>query len=110
MDDRVRRPSAEIDDRRRRLNERLRAAFIGGAEEDSRRRLGRGLTAEELKRGCGSIRVTWRLTMTSARRGVLDQVSGREAPKPVGPCQFLTPAGKPCQKRRPLPRRRPLVL
>ena len=37
-------------DRRRRLNERLRQAFIDGAEEDSRRRLGRGLTAEELER------------------------------------------------------------
>ena len=37
-------------DRRRRLNERLRHAFIEGAEEDSRRRLGRGLTAEELER------------------------------------------------------------
>jgi hypothetical protein len=33
-----------------RLNERLRAEFIAGAEEDSRRRLGRGLTREELKR------------------------------------------------------------
>jgi len=37
-------------ERRRRLNERLRAAFIAGAEEDSRRRLERGLTAEELER------------------------------------------------------------
>jgi len=32
------------------LNERLRQAFIEGAETDSRRRLGRGLTAEELER------------------------------------------------------------
>lgn len=32
------------------LNARARAAFIEGAEEDSRRRLGRGLTAEELER------------------------------------------------------------
>ena len=38
------------DDRRARLNQRLRQAFIEGAEEDSRRRLGRGLTAEELER------------------------------------------------------------
>lgn len=38
------------DDRRVRLNERLRQAFIEGAEEDSRRRLGRGLTVEELER------------------------------------------------------------
>ena len=37
-------------DRRVRLNERLRAAFIEGAEEDSQRRLGRGLTVEELER------------------------------------------------------------
>jgi hypothetical protein len=37
-------------DPRRRLNHRLRAAFIAGAEEDSRRRLGRGLTREELER------------------------------------------------------------
>jgi hypothetical protein len=33
-----------------RLNERLRAAFLAGAEEDSQRRLGRGLTVEELER------------------------------------------------------------
>jgi len=32
------------------LERRLRAAFIQGAEEDSRRRLGRGLTREELER------------------------------------------------------------
>ena len=37
-------------DRRARLNQRLRRAFIDGAEEGSRRRLGRGLTAEEMKR------------------------------------------------------------
>jgi hypothetical protein len=37
-------------DRRARLNQRLRQAFIEGAEEDSRRRLGRGLVAEELER------------------------------------------------------------
>jgi hypothetical protein len=35
--------------RRRRLNERLRASFISGAEEESRRRLGRGLTRDELE-------------------------------------------------------------
>ena len=33
-----------------RLSERLRQAFIEGAETDSLRRLGRGLTAEELRR------------------------------------------------------------
>jgi hypothetical protein len=43
----VARPNQE---RRTRLNQRLRQAFIAGAEEDSRRRLGRGLTAEELER------------------------------------------------------------
>ena len=32
------------------LNQRLRQAFIEGAVDDSRRRLGRGLTAEELER------------------------------------------------------------
>ena len=32
------------------LNRRLRREFIAGAEEDSRRRLGRGLTAAELER------------------------------------------------------------
>jgi hypothetical protein len=36
------------------LNQRLRQAFVEGAEEDSRRRLGRGLTADELER------VLWR--------------------------------------------------
>lgn len=33
-----------------RLNQRLRQAFLAGAEEDSRHRPGRGLTAEELVR------------------------------------------------------------
>jgi hypothetical protein len=37
-------------DRRAHLNRRLGQAFIEGAEEDSRRRLGSGLTAEELER------------------------------------------------------------
>jgi len=41
---------ADADERRERLNERLRLAYIEGAEEDSRRRLGRGLTAGELER------------------------------------------------------------
>jgi hypothetical protein len=36
--------------RRSALNRRLRIAFISGAEEDSRSRLGRGLSEEELKR------------------------------------------------------------
>jgi hypothetical protein len=42
-------PGRADHDRRIRLNPRLRQAFIEG-EEDSRRRLGRGLTAEELER------------------------------------------------------------
>ena len=37
-------------ERRERLNQHLRAPFLEGAEEDSRRRLGRGLTSEELER------------------------------------------------------------
>lgn len=32
------------------LNRRLRMEFLAGADEDSRRRLGHGLTAEELER------------------------------------------------------------
>ena len=43
-------PPGATDERRERVNERLRQAFIEGAEEDTRRRLGRGLTAEELER------------------------------------------------------------
>ena len=42
--------STLADDRRARLNKRLRQAFIDGAESDSRRRLSRGLTLEELER------------------------------------------------------------
>src|SRR5215203_4953128 len=37
-------------ERRADLNRRLMAAFVEGAEEDSRRRLGRGLTEDELDR------------------------------------------------------------
>ena len=36
--------------RRSALNRRLRIAFIAGAEERSRRELGRGLSEEELRR------------------------------------------------------------
>jgi hypothetical protein len=43
-------PRDAVDERRARLNQRLRQAFIEGAEVDSRRRLGRGLMAEELGR------------------------------------------------------------
>jgi hypothetical protein len=37
-------------ERRRRLNERLRAEWIAGAEEEGRRRTGRAMTADELER------------------------------------------------------------
>ena len=48
----VKRPERPIDpaDWQRQMNLRLRAEFIAGAEEESRRRLGRGLTAAELAR------------------------------------------------------------
>lgn len=39
-----------VQDRRRRLNERLRAEWIAGAEEEWRRQTGRPMTAEELER------------------------------------------------------------
>ena len=42
--------SRDTVEQRKRLNERLRAEFLAGAEEDSRRRLGRGLTRAELER------------------------------------------------------------
>jgi hypothetical protein len=47
MDDRGENSRSEV---RKRLNERLRAEFLAGAEEQSRRRLGRGLTREEVER------------------------------------------------------------
>jgi hypothetical protein len=37
-------------ERRRRLNERLRAEFVAGAEVDWRKRTGRPMTAAELER------------------------------------------------------------
>lgn len=48
----VKRPERPIDpaDWQRRMNLRLRAEFIAGTEEDSRKRLRRGLTKEELER------------------------------------------------------------
>jgi hypothetical protein len=36
--------------RRREFNRRIRAAFIAGAEEQSRREVGRGLSEEKLQR------------------------------------------------------------
>jgi hypothetical protein len=46
------RPSRRSDpaERGRRLNERLRAEFLAGAEAEWRNRTGRPMTAEELKR------------------------------------------------------------
>ena len=44
------RESLESPARRQVLNRRLRIAFIAGAEESSRSRLGRGLSEEELRR------------------------------------------------------------
>jgi len=46
----MRTPTNSVGVRCSRADKRVREAFIGGAEEDSRRRLGRGLTAEELQR------------------------------------------------------------
>jgi len=50
VDDLKARAASPDMERRERLNQRLRRAFIAGAEADSRRRLGRGLTTEELER------------------------------------------------------------
>ena len=44
------RQPTESASRRSALNRRLLIAFIAGAEEDSRSRLGRGLSEEELRR------------------------------------------------------------
>ena len=48
----MKRPERPIDpaDWQRKMNARLRLDFIAGAEEDSRKRLGRGLTKDELDR------------------------------------------------------------
>jgi hypothetical protein len=54
VDDLKARAASADKERLKRLNKRLRAALVEGAEEDSRRRLGRGLTVEELER------VLWR--------------------------------------------------
>ena len=43
-------PSVGAAEHRRHLNRQLRAAFLAGAEEDAQRRLGRGLSAEELQK------------------------------------------------------------
>ena len=42
--------AVETPDRWRRLNERLRAEYIAGAEEEWRKRTGRPMTAGELER------------------------------------------------------------
>ena len=49
MDQPPRQPTGSAS-RRSALNRRLRIAFIAGAEERSRRELGRGLSEEELER------------------------------------------------------------
>ena len=60
--------AADVDqERRERLNERLRHAFLEGAEEDSRRRLGRGLSAEELEQ------ILWRYPGEVLERGEDDR-------------------------------------
>ncbi len=43
-------PDHLIDQRRKRLNERVRAEWIAGADEEWRKRTGRPMTAEELAR------------------------------------------------------------
>jgi hypothetical protein len=48
VDDLKARAASADQERRDRLNPRLRQSFVAGAEEVSRRRLGRGLTAEEM--------------------------------------------------------------
>ena len=50
MDELKARAASADQEGRERQNKRLRAAFLEGAEENSRRRLGRGLTSEELER------------------------------------------------------------
>jgi len=42
--------SDDAQQRHRRLNERLRAEFIAGAEAEWRKRTGRAMTSEELER------------------------------------------------------------
>ena len=49
MEDPKKRTANADQERRARLNQRLRQSFIEGAEVDMRRLLGRGLTAEELE-------------------------------------------------------------
>jgi hypothetical protein len=50
LDDRLRGVPKPDGGRLEELNRRLRHAYLDGTEEHSRRRLGRGLTAEELER------------------------------------------------------------
>jgi hypothetical protein len=68
-------PPADGDQgRRANLNRRLRQAFLEGAEEDSRRRLGRGLTPRSWSGCCGAIRGMCR--SAGGRRGE-PQISSR---------------------------------
>ena len=50
LDDRLRGVPKPDGGRLEELNRRLRQAYLQGAEEDSQKRLGRGLTGEELER------------------------------------------------------------
>jgi hypothetical protein len=54
------------------LNRRLRLEFLAGAEEDSWRRLGRGLTADEQER------VLWRYPGDIGTRSPFGPISGGE--------------------------------
>jgi hypothetical protein len=78
-DSRARAASADHE-RRARLNQRLRQAFIAGAEEDSRRRLGRGLTAEELERVLrrypGDLGEPWEDSMSRIEVAAADAADG----------------------------------
>jgi hypothetical protein len=75
VDDLKARATDADQERRERLNKRRRAAFIEGAEEDSRRRLDRGLTTEELER------VVWRYPAMSGSLGS-GSPEGRGIPGP----------------------------
>ena len=78
MDELKARVASADQERRERLNRRLRAAFLDGAEEDSRRRLGRGLTAEELEVVLGRYRGMFRSqTCRTRTRRVIGQNGAR---------------------------------
>jgi hypothetical protein len=91
----VKRPTGPVDevDRRRRLNERLRAEYIAGAEAEWRKRTGRLMTARSSSGSCGVIQ-----GMSERPRSALRQVvraSAARAPLPSiywavsGPRRYL---------------------